>query len=778
MQGFLDALDFYDGLGWVAKGWAHDPDRPDRPVPLQLWCETGHLCDALADRLRPDLAAAGYGSGHHAFEILLPHALLDGKPHLIHVVHAQSGRPLGQSPRVFVMPRARGRLETVQGLTLEGWVKDDLDPGRAPVLDVLVDGRLSARIAGDRYRADLARSLGTAGHNAFRHTLPIALCDGAPHEVVLRVSNTDIVLDGCPASVRLSPAAVPPALRRASDAVAAAEDAAAALRRRLERLPLRTLDDQDAYARWLHVHEARWRDLRPEPAQSGAAPVLAPAFTIIVEDLDGPDAVAALAARLDAATPCWELVTGVSGVVDTRVVTSAVRGAGFLGTALERARGEVVLLLPAGHTPHPALLAELAAAFGGDAGVDAVTVDEDTLAIDGTRSAPLFKPAWDPDRCMESGYVGAAAAVRRAVLVDAWRRLAPAGFTDWCGVVESALLALPAECVRHRPCVLWHRPPGVRSEPAEVRAARLRLMPGVRAEVVEGRVRVRHPVPDPAPPVTLIVPTRDRADLLRTCVDSLLTRTRYPALSLLIVDNGSVEPDALALLAALERDARVRVLRRPGPFNFSTLNNDAVALIDTPLVGLVNNDVEVIAPDWLAEMVAHALRPDVGAVGAKLLFPDGRIQHGGVVVGFHGVADNAQQAFDGGEPGYAGSAVTTQNASAVTAACLLCRRDVYLAVGGLDEEAFAVSFNDVDFCLKLRARGLRVIWTPHARLTHHESASRGAERSPEARRREEAEADRLRAKWRTEAFDDPFYSPNLARTGYSHCDFAWPSDRG
>jgi len=773
VQGFLDALDFYDGQGWVAKGWAFDPDRPDRPVPLQLWSETGHLADALADRLRPDLAVAGFGTGHHAFEILLPAALLDGKPHLIHVVHGETGRPLSQSPRVFAMPRVRGRLETVLGLTLEGWVKDDLDPGRAPTIDVLVDGRITARIAGDRFRADLTRSLGTGGHNAFRHTLPVELCDDAPHEVVLRFSNTDIVLDGCPVEVRLSSAVVPPALRRLNDEMAAAEDAVAALRRRLERLPLRTLGDKAAYARWLRLHEGRWRDLRPEPAVPGAAP----AFTIVAEGLDGPAAVAALAARLDAATPRWELVTGVSGVADARVVGSPARGAGFLGMALECARGEVMVLLPAGHTPHPALLAELAAAFDED--TDAVTVDEDTLAPGGERSAPVFKPAWDPDRCIESGYVGAAAAVRRAVLVDVWRRLAPAGFTNWEGVVESALLALPAERIRHLPYVLWHRAPGAAPpEPAEIRAGRLRLASGARVEVAEGRVRVRHPLPDPAPPVTLIVPTRDRADLLRTCVGSLLTRTRYPALSLLIVDNGSVEPDALALLATLERDARVRVLRRPGPFNFSALNNDAVALADTPLIGLVNNDVEVIAPDWLAEMVAHALRPGVGAVGAKLLFPDGRIQHGGVVVGFHGVADNAQQAFDGAAPGYAGSAVTTQNVSAVTAACLLCRRDAYLAVGGLDEEAFAVSFNDVDFCLKLRARGLRVIWTPHALLTHHESASRGADRSLEAHRREAAEADRLRAKWRTETFADPFYSPNLARTGHSHCDFAWLFDQG
>ncbi len=191
------------------------------------------------------------------------------------------------------------------------------------------------------------------------------------------------------------------------------------------------------------------------------------------------------------------------------------------------------------------------------------------------------------------------------------------------------------------------------------------------------------------------------------CVGSVLEKTDYRPLQLLIVDNGSVETETLAYLRDIRKDPRVKVMRDEGPFNFSRLNNTAVAQVTSPLICLLNNDIEVRDGGWLKEMVSHALRPEVGAVGAKLLFPDGLVQHGGVVVGFHGVADNSQRGFRSTEHGYGNALSVTQRATAVTAACMVCRREVYVELGGLDETALPVSFNDIDFCLRLRKKGYR-----------------------------------------------------------------------
>src|SRR5690606_26085614 len=293
---------------------------------------------------------------------------------------------------------------------------------------------------------------------------------------------------------------------------------------------------------------------------------------------------------------------------------------------------------------------------------------------------------------------------------------------------------LPANAIRHVPKVLYHWRAIAGSTALERGAKDYAAEAGLRAvasalharspeAVVEplahGHYRVRWPLPSPQPSIAIIVPTRDRVELLRQCVESVLGKTRYENFELVVVDNGSRDAGALAYLESLRGRARVRVLRDDAPFNFSALNNLAVAHCGTDLLCLLNNDVEVVDGDWLREMASQAWRPEIGAVGALLLYADDSIQHAGVFLGLGGVANHAYAHQPWGVPGHGARALVAQELSAVTGACLVVRRKAYLEVGGLDEE-LQVAFNDIDFCLRLREAGYRNLWTPFARLYHHE----------------------------------------------------------
>ena len=290
---------------------------------------------------------------------------------------------------------------------------------------------------------------------------------------------------------------------------------------------------------------------------------------------------------------------------------------------------------------------------------------------------------------------------------------------------------------------------------------------------IPGFNRVHYNLPAEPPAVEIIILTRDKPALIKTCIESILERTTYSNYSITIVDNGSREKETLELFSVWEKHPRIAVVRDDTPFNFSKLNNRAVDGSDKEFVCLMNNDIEVISPDWLDEMVAHALQPGVGAVGARLWYPNETLQHGGVILGVGGLAGHAAKHLKRGEFGYFGRPCLQQEFSAVTAACLLVQREHYRSVEGFDETHLTVAFNDVDFCLKLREKGLRNLWTPYAELYHHESASRGNEDTPEKQARFQKELAYMIKRWAKELHHDPAYSPNLT---LEKDDFslAWP----
>jgi GT2 family glycosyltransferase len=283
--------------------------------------------------------------------------------------------------------------------------------------------------------------------------------------------------------------------------------------------------------------------------------------------------------------------------------------------------------------------------------------------------------------------------------------------------------------------------------------------------------RVQYDVLEPVPKVSIIIPTRNARQLVQQCIESIHSKTTYANFEILLVDNGSDEPESLAYFSQLAQQGQVRLLKDPGVFNFSRINNDAARAATGDYVVFLNNDIEVITPGWLTELISHAQRPGVGAVGAKLWYPNNTIQHAGLVL-VAGLAGHAHLGKPRGDDGYFGRASLTQSYVAVTGACLCMSRSLFDTIGGFDE-TLAVAFNDVDLCLRLHDQGYRNVYTPFAELYHHESASRGYEDTPEKKARFEKEATILRERWLPLLINDPFYNPNLSLTGEPFT-LAWP----
>ena len=452
-------------------------------------------------------------------------------------------------------------------------------------------------------------------------------------------------------------------------------------------------------------------------------------------------------------------------------------------SALALAHGEFIALLDHDDELRPHALACVALELDAHPEADLVYSDEDKVDENGHRYDPYFKPDWNPDLFNVQNFISHLGVYRTLLVREVGGfRVGYEGSQDWDLAMRVIERSAP-ERIRHIPRILyhWRSVPGstallIGAKNYAAQAAEKVISEHFTRIGVEARLsptkgsywRVHYPLPAPAPRVTLIIPTRNRLEVLRPCLESLLGRTTYPDFEVLVVDNGSDDPATLAYLEEIARPvagrAAVRVLPQPGEFNYSALNNAGVAATDAPLVALLNNDLEVIHGDWLDEMVAHAVRPEIGCVGAKLYYPDDRIQHAGVILGVGGVAAHAWQTHPRGAAGQAHRNLLQQNLSAVTAACLVVRREVYLQAGGFNADQLKVAFNDVDFCLKVRAAGYRNLWTPYAELYHHESASRGKEDTLEKRDRFRAEVEYMRATWGELLDRDPAYNPNLTLT--------------
>ncbi|HEV2018294.1 MAG TPA: glycosyltransferase [Gemmatimonadaceae bacterium] len=440
------------------------------------------------------------------------------------------------------------------------------------------------------------------------------------------------------------------------------------------------------------------------------------------------------------------------------------------------ATGDFVALLDQDDELTPDALYHIGEVLNQRPDVDILYSDEDKIDESGQRFDPYFKPDWSPELLLTNMYVSHLTAYRRSLVAEL------GGFRQgYEGSQDYDLLLRASERtdrIHHIPRILyhWRATKGSAAESADAKpyaatAAMAALRDALERRGIDGTVEqhrqypthylVRYK-PDRSQKVSIIIPTRDQASLLDRCLTSITRLTTYPNYDICVIDNGSRERATGELLHRWQTDdSRVKVLPYDVPFNFPRLNNAGVTATDGELLLFLNNDTEVLTPTWLDDMAGYTQRPEIAAVGAKLLYPDRTLQHAGVIL-VCGVAGHGHKGFPADAPGYFGRLVGASNYVAITAACLMVRRAVFLEVGGFDER-LGVAFNDVDFCLRAHSHGYRNVCLGFVTLIHHESKSRGYEDTPERQARFSSEIELMRKRWAPVLDRDPYYNPNLAQ---------------
>jgi glycosyltransferase involved in cell wall biosynthesis/2-polyprenyl-3-methyl-5-hydroxy-6-metoxy-1,4-benzoquinol methylase len=444
---------------------------------------------------------------------------------------------------------------------------------------------------------------------------------------------------------------------------------------------------------------------------------------------------------------------------------TGITGASY--EALAMARGEFVGLLDHDDELTPDALWEITSWLNRIPDLDLLYSDEDKLTTDGARVDPFFKPDWSPDLLLSMNYITHFAVFRRGVLESI------GGFkSEYEGAQDHDLLLRFTEQTNrivHIPKILYHWRMGHSSSASSASAKPFASESGRRAiedalqrrgyqasvEILSsGRYRTRYKIQKPSL-VSIIIPTKDQLRLLRQCLVSIEEKTSYHPYEIIIIDNNGRDPETIQYLDALSDQHRV--LHYPQPFNFSAINNFGADQAKGEYLLFLNDDTQVIDGEWLAALVEQAQRPEVGAVGAKLLYPDNRIQHGGVILGIFGGAGHAFRNLPDNRTAYFGLADLARNCSAVTAACMMVSRKLFMEIGGFDEQ-LKVVYNDVDLCLRMRQRGYLILYTPFAVLYHFESATRG-------RLRPVREEELFCRRWDDVIrLGDPYYNPSLTLT--------------
>jgi len=743
--------------GDVLQGWALDPDRPDLRLAVEIYLDQVFVALVRADRAQPSEAL---GDGFHGFAVQLHQSWLAKARHIAARIANQGSWLEGGIDLPAPCGSAQADTITTQvhcsgGLKLKGWAWDPEAPARHVSLQVREGERLLLTGVADQLHPLLANRP-TSDHG-FELELPWELADGQPHELHIETDKGQ-PLSGSPIRLCLHPEGLSALLQRhGSQCDGQGLDDALPLLTRLAKEREERFPASAGFG-----HYPQWHALfqRPQPSEPIAGQVL----VLLLGEGSAQDEATSRTSiqqqRLPAAqiqvlaTAATELLdTLVQHAPEARLVVPLWRGDRLAAHALD------TLLTHQTRSCAAWLYADC---------------DQDRP--DGGRSNPWFKPAWDETLFYGADIVSPGSAFTGETLLQAIAHLQrddQAAAADWHRLLAS-VVAIKAGPIEHVPQVLYHRQAGAPASPhqslpnAQRQTAVHWLLqqraPGARLETVEGFPalnRVHWPLPDELPLVSLIVPTRDQVGLLRACIEGLLEATDYPRLEILVVDNDSREPATIAYLDDIARRG-VRVLPYPHPFNYATINNWAVEQAQGSIIGLINNDIEVLEPGWLKEMLGQLLRPGIAAVGAKLLWPNGMVQHGGVVVGINQLAAHTGNHLNKDDPGYLGLNQLAREQSAVTAACLLVRRSDYQRLGGLDEQRFPVTFNDVDFCLRLLQTGKRLVWTPFALLTHAESASRGKEDTPSKSARAAREQRNFIERWGGLEQGDIYYHPSLS----------------
>lgn len=740
------------------SGFVYDPNDFTRRLVVELLLDGVPVRLARAEAYVPELASEEIGDACYGFSFALtPEMLGDSRVAEAYLANSDaaiaSPIQLGEASEKITDSRGLGAVEWMGGLRFQGWVRGA--PTESPMVRAVVDGEpvAEARASGFSHvggidNANLVR--------AFSLHLPGDYADGRVRRVHF-ITEDELQLTTAPVTF----VAFPDAVERFFASFSETES---------ERLRGRMLDRLlPASAPFTGYQDWRkhWDIEAPIPrtsADRATAVVLVAGGNeqASLDSLDEQQHDNWVAAALPA--------LGGPGTFDPDELRD------FL--AHDGSEAEIVVFAQAGTVFDRSALSSLIAGFTQVPSARAVYCDLEIEGEDG-RLWPLALPAFDYERMLEQGYCAQLFAMNRGSVQAALN----AGPTNLYRLFNSQFdghdASLPREVV-HVPCSLGRMPPldlvahsrlvaksslshlSTRNIAAETNAQRGALLP---AAQVTRKANPRT--------VTVMIPVRNRKELLQTCLSSIAPALANARARVLVVDNGSSDDDMLDYLATLQRGG-TEVLAVPGPFNFARLNNLAVEACDSDDVLLLNNDIRATDAAWLAEMQSRLAEPDVGAVGALLLWPSGMVQHGGVALGPSFAAQHIGNDRLASDPGYGDMLRVARECGAVTGACLLTRRSDYVAMGGLDEMRFPVNFNDVDYCLKLRSRGRRIVWTPAARLYHHESASRGRDQTGDKAARFERELRNLRNKWGEHLLTDPYYNPNLSLDAVPFSALAWP----
>ncbi len=797
--------------GYV-HGWAIDSFRGNNAASLFLFVDDRPVANFFCDIDRPDLESAGLRSSQTGFRFPIPEQYLDGEPHTISI-RFHTGEYILFSDREGGMAKSAVlRMHTpvalsgfVDGLNhgaLRGWaVRQDhgstVKQGGVDVL-VLHDGVEVGRVKTDKHRADVAKALGCDPHCGFMFRPPARFRDGRSYTFEFHLAATGESLEGSPVSFEYPAHLSDTRVARLHNVVETMSTQLWRLKRELKDMMSERvfmLADYDPWVRQYHAalryrrRQTPWPANRTQPLVSILCPVYRPRMT---------DFVAAVESVLAQTYPNWELIL-VDDCSKSKELSAAIaefcvrdgrirsvpqkKNAGISGatnTAITAAKGEYIALFD-----HDDLLLDVAVEIMMEAalktGAKILYSDEDKIDDLGRYSDPNLKGDWNHRLVLGQNYVCHFLVVEAATLrAVGLLRSEYDGAQDHDLVLRLSEIVDPAR-IAHVPEVIyhWRKTPGstatvisaksyaIDAGAAAVRDHLQRLgrevtvspMLGVTVYQVNWGFREE-------PSVTVIIPFREQVEVTRRCLDCLLNTTEYKNFEVVLVDNWSTSREAAAFAAKAQKHDRVRIIRVEEEFNYSRLNNIACLQSSSEYFVFMNNDVFIEQPNWLRLLVDESLADKtVGAVGAKLVFPDRTVQHGGVILGVGGVGDHANRGRAIDDPFYMGRGICAQELSAITAALMLCRADAFQNVGGFDEIDLSVAYNDVDLCLKLRRAGFKVIYCPHVVAEHHESVSRGDDMNDAHLGRFVYEEQVMLTRWGPEIRNDPFYNPNFSSTG-------------
>jgi GT2 family glycosyltransferase len=535
------------------------------------------------------------------------------------------------------------------------------------------------------------------------------------------------------------------------------------------------------YLRWLRQHSDPSKDTKYQARGNNIFILILPIGSDKESELD-----TTLNTLFSQIYQCWELVivqtnpwerTRLNKFIELQKKDKRIRLldashdvdiSSRLSQFLAKSPGQWVVFIGAGDVLAVEALAELVLYLDRNPDIAMVYSDEDMIDQDGNRHSPYFKPHWSPDLLLSHNYIGRLVAYRKDILLHMGDISTAASSLD---EYEMALHFTEfTGQIGHIPKILYSRRESIIEPEAEgVRAVLSKAMER-RGESVCFEPVVGYPGYFRAhwllaenPLISIVICTKDKPLLLQKCLTSIFRQAGYSNLEILLIDNGSTEAATFSLYRQWQENepARLRIETFKEPFNFSTMNNWATELAKGDLLLFLNNDTEVLTPDWLQEMAGQACRPEIGAVGAMLLFPNGTIQHAGIILGGKSLAVHSHRGMDSSSPGYKGRLLAQSNVSAVTAACLMIRKELFSSLGGFNER-FVVSYGDVDLCLRLRSAGYQQIVLPQVRLLHSESSTRGYDYGSKKRARLSNEASYLISLHPQLVDGDPFYNANLS----------------